>query len=363
MTILLTALATLAAVLLIAVSATLNYLFMASLARTPDEAIMMGSAAVAGDLIKASLPYFIVLAVRARRGLFVALAVPTFAFLTVVSLIAAVGFAADMRGGTAHGRDATNRTLAAAEARMSALDRQKATLGAARPTGQIDADLGQARLDSRWTSTKACTDVTLPASKTFCAKIHKLQGERATSQAAAELDTEQRSLAATITRLRASGAGQEAEPQVKVLALLTGLEMPVVRTALSLAGALFIELGSGLGLYLALHHGGPLRRAQTTMPITPVATVDTSVEAFAVACILPQRGGLLTPHALHAAYAAWCDSHDTTPSMRAAFESTFAAIAADVGIGRTKAGYIGIGLRAASLCNAQQSPRRLLGAA
>ena len=63
----LTAVAALAAVILMVVSAALNYRFMAGMGRTVDEALLFGAAAVAGDLLKACLPFFIALAWRARR--------------------------------------------------------------------------------------------------------------------------------------------------------------------------------------------------------------------------------------------------------------------------------------------------------
>ena len=91
-----------------AVSGAMNYLFMASLGKSPLEGQVLGAASAAADILKALLPFFI--AWSWRDGRIVAAASGLFAFMFFVgfSLISAIGFAADNRGLLVEGRESLN---------------------------------------------------------------------------------------------------------------------------------------------------------------------------------------------------------------------------------------------------------------
>jgi hypothetical protein len=232
--------------------------------------------------------------------------------------------------------------------------------------------VAQLKLDRRWGTTKDCADVTLAASRSFCVEVHRLLGEHAAAETAARLDAELRRLNVEIMNLRADGAGQEPEPQVKILSVLTGQDMSVVRAVLSVGMALFVEIGSGFGLYLALHHSLPTPSTATPPatiatprqpPQQPIArTIDHDIERFALARLMACRSGVVTASILFADYRAWCAGQQRPPLDAGLFDHLFAALATDVGIGRTRDGYVGIGLRTDLPSNTQISDRPMLGA-
>ncbi len=340
----LTALAVVAALVLMVVSAGLNYHFMASLARTPEEARIIGGAAVAGDALKCCLPFFLVLAWREGRYVFVAVGLPIFVLLSVLSFMAALGNAADMRGGTAHVRDTRSLALRAAE---EALDRLKATTPGVVPPrapAEIDAELSILRQDRRWSSSGECRQATVQASRSFCAEYFRVLAAHAAAIQAQDKSKEQARLTAEVIALRQQGAGEDAEPQVQILAGLSGRDRGHVRTALIVLSALFIELGSGLGLYLALHHssrrhiglGAPDKTLARVRSVDRQEPSDAQVvEHYAVARLVPARGRTLTVGQLYDDFVYWSREHRRQMVGLERFELLFGELANDLGIARS----------------------------
>lgn len=87
-----------AALVLCAVSAAMNYLFLSSLGKTPLEGQVLGAASASADVLKALLPFFIAWSWQARRLIAAVSGSLAFAFFAGFSLLSAIGFAADNRG-------------------------------------------------------------------------------------------------------------------------------------------------------------------------------------------------------------------------------------------------------------------------
>lgn len=340
----LTALAVIAALVLMVVSAGLNYQFMASLARTPDEARIIGAAAVAGDVLKCCLPFFLFLAWRERRFVFVAVGLPVFLLLSVLSFVAALGNAADMRGGTAHVRDTRSLALRAAEEALERLNATDPSPVPPRAPAEIEAELSILRQDRRWVSSQECRQATVEASRSFCAEYFRVLATHAARMEADRRSVEEARLKSEIVALRERGAGEDAEPQVQILSGLSGRDKGYVRTALIVLSALFIELGSGLGLYLALHHSTrrPVHHGAPDEARTPVRSVRRTkpseaqnVEHYAVARLVPARGRTMTVGQLYEDYAAWSRGHEQPVLSHRAFEHVFGELADDLGVARS----------------------------
>ena len=359
---LLTALCVIAAFVLMGVSASLNYGFMAGFGHTAEAAIMLGAAAVAGDILKASLPFFLVLAWRSRRLLFLVLGVPAWMLLSAVSLLAALGYAAEIRDQTAHARQSLNHKLAQAVAEAARLVDLQQSTHERRSPAVIEAELSALRQDARWATSVQCTDATARASRTFCARYFELGGALEAARERLQHERQLADVRREIMRMRSDGAGLISEPQVQVLAQMLGASAPRVRTALIVLAALFIEIGSGLGLYLALHHSAP--RALSTSPAIPsdhLAPMGLRapphlalMEAYWVARIVPAPGACLSLQVAWQDYAEWCAAAAMQPMSRAAFDAVFRALAADLRLPRTPAGVRGLALAAD-----QASPPRL----
>src|SRR5690606_10677056 len=129
---------------------------------------------------------------------------------------------------------------------------------------------------------------------------------------------------------------------------LSGGGQDAVRTALSVLTALFVELGSGLGLYLAFHHSAPAGwREPHRRPLEP-ADVDEAIaqiERYALMRLLRAPEAALSTAELAADYAAWCRERNEPAIPQTRFETGFARVAAHIGIRRGREGYLGIAHR------------------
>ena len=348
---LLVTLSVMAAFVLMAVSAYLNYGFMAAFGHTPHAAVILGAAAIAGDILKACLPFFLVLAWRARRLLFLVLGVPAWSLLSVVSLLAAFGYAAEVRDRHAHGRETQSVHLRHAIAEEARLMRLNEAASERRPPAEIEAAIAVLRQDARWTTSERCTDATARASRLFCARYHETNGALEAASARVEHEEKLTNVRREITRLRAAGAGLISEPQVQSLSQMLGGNASRVRTALIVLAALFIEIGSGLGLYLALHHSAPRAvAARAAIPcdrleaVTCIDETPALMEAYWVARIVPVPGACLSLEAAWHDYAAWCAAAAMPLLTRAAFDAAFRGLAADLRLARTSTGVRGLAL-------------------
>lgn len=366
MRILMMAVCVFAALLMIAVSTSMNFLFMQSLAQTDAEGYALGGASAASDIIKSCLPWFISLAVVAGRWVFAAVGSVVFVAFSLFSFASALGFAADVRGAMAGSREAASAELARLVRDEAALRDAATALGTQRPTSVIAADLAVMRQDKRFQTSAECANATVAASRSYCQRYFALTGEEAAALEGIRLGREIQAIEKQMTELRARGAGSESDPQVAILARLLHQERDAVKTSLVVGAALLVELGSGFGLWLALGHSDrPSRRRQEgadvsalhataalvlTEPAVPALPAPASraeavacdVKQFCVERLVPTDHGGLTFLALYRDYQNWARLRDTEAVDRAEFESDFLDIARLLQLERDGARFIGI---------------------
>jgi len=336
----------LAALVLLGVSAAMNYLFLSSLGKTPVEAHVLGAASAAADLLKAVLPFLIFWAWCAGR---LAVAGPgrlVWALFTVFSLLSATGFAAGNRETIRDTRSGTGELYKTLRSELTAAQAAREALPQHRPAAIVAAAIQAHKQHRRWASTKGCTDATVPQSRAYCRGYFALQAELAAAQRSAALAEKIAGLRKQLQALRAAGGAREPEPQVGLLARLFGLERDPVRLALILLIAGLVELGSGLGLYLSVSGWGRVRgNPQRPARETPLLTDRNSglsqssepigaVADFAWACLQPAPGHRLTENDLLKAYQKWCEAEGRGPLSQEAFAKAFWLLAADIGVER-----------------------------
>lgn len=356
-----------AALLMIAVSTSMNFLFMQSLAQTDAEGYALGGASAASDIIKSCLPWFISLAVVAGRWGFAAVGSIVFAAFSLFSFASALGFAADVRGALAGSREAASAELARLVRDEAALRERATALGATqRPASVIAADLAVMRQDKRFQTSAECANATVAASRTYCERYYTLKGEEATSLEAVRIGREIQAIEKQIAGLRTRGAGGESDPQVAILARLLHQERDAVKTSLVIGAALLVELGSGLGLWLALGHSDrPSRRgqeragvpalhataavslAEQAVPALPAPAsraeaVASDVKQFCLERLVPTDHGGLTFLALYRDYQNWARLRDAEVVDRAVFETDFLEIASLLQLERDGNRFVGV---------------------
>lgn len=340
-----------AALVMCAVSGAMNYLFLASLGKTPLEGQVLGVASAAADVLKALLPFFIAWSWQGGRMVAAVSGTIAFVFFAGFSLLSAIGFAADNRGVLVDGREVLNaayermqRDVAQAEAKRSALPNH-------RPASLVAEVIGSHQQNGRWVSTKTCSNATEAESVSYCEQYFSLRGELAAAQEATRLSGEIDKLQSQGLALRSQGAGYETDPQVALLSRIFGQDRESVRLALIIAVAVLVELGASLGLFLASGHGGG-SRAQADTVVSPVQP-DTeaasarpvgSVEDFCLEALAPSKSGTMSAQELWEAYEGWARLGTFQPLDAREFAITFEAIAKAIDLSRAANGYRGIAL-------------------
>jgi len=340
-----------AALVMCAVSGAMNYLFLASLGKTPVEGQVLGAASAAADVLKALLPFFIAWAWRGQRRVAAVCGAVLFILFACFSLLSAIGFAADNRGVMTLGRAAIDQTFARLQSERDGLQSQLSALPPHRPQGVVAEELRAAEQNRLWARSKSCTEATEPASRAFCTGYFQLRAELAAAEAAQSLRAKANALQSEMEALQAQGAGQERDPQVAILAKLFSLSQDHVQLMLIIAVALLVELGSSLGLYLASGHGAaklsvPEPKAPRPLPPpAPEPRMIGDVEDFVLESLVPMPGAKLSIPELQEAYAGWCDRKGFEPLPAETFTQQFVALAKAVGLPSGKSGYNGIGHR------------------
>lgn len=341
-----------AALLLCTVSAAMNYLFLASLGKTPLEGQVLGAASAAADLLKALLPFFIAWSWQARRFVTAASGSAAFVFFAGFSLLSALGFAAETRVTLVQSREEANAAYADMLRDLNEMAEKRRALPVHRPAGVVSEDIARHQQDRRWGATKTCTEATQTESRAYCAAYFTLRSELAASEEAQTLTAQIARLQSQAEALRAAGAGQESDPQVALLSRIIGSEREPVRLSLTVLIAILVEIGASLGLFLASGHGTakqitvsePEKPGQLPLPEAAPRMVG-DIEDFVLEALVPMKGASMSMAELQAAYSGWCAASDLEPLPAQTFAKQFAALAKAVGVPSGKTGYSGIGLQ------------------
>lgn len=245
-----------AAGVLLAVSAAMNYRFGFSLGKTEMDGQIYGLASAAADCFKALAPFFFFAAVRNKMWSQAMAAAVVWFVVTAYSMTSAVGHAALNRLDTTGQRavEAANYKDLRADAKRA--QEQLAWIPQHRPATTVEADIAAQKTQRMWTWTSGCTaaSTTTTAQRTFCSNLHKLEAERASALEAAKLEARIADLNAKLGNSHGGTVMAEADPQASVLSKLLGINIDTIQIGLTLFVALLIEIGSGFGMYVAFAH-------------------------------------------------------------------------------------------------------------
>ncbi len=394
---LLGALGVLAAGVLLAVSAAMNWRFGYQLGKTELDGFIYGSASAAADCMKALVPFFFFAAVRNRMWSQAIASAVVGLVVTLYSLTSALGHAALNR------LDTTGQRAMAAESYKDLradLDRAKEQLSWVpqhRPEAAVTSEIANVKNQKAWGWTNGCTDVTNKQARSFCEQYNGLQAELASAQQGGVLEARIAEVEGKLGKLNGVAATAEADPQAAVLAKLAGIVMPGVdvedvQTAMTIFIALLLEVGSSFGMYIAFSQW---RLYDVAAPVAPkMATVQSQSTAAAAVAVVPavqpapvqiakprsgandnnavvaqpapqrlvapetdverfyrenvetQDGSSLTATALYEEYCAWCEQQSKEPLALPTFGREFG----DLGVQKAKVAgrvrYIGIALKA-----------------
>ena len=261
-------------------SAVMNYHYMAG-EGSGTQGQILGAVSVVLDLGKAVLPVLIASAwavgARWRAGLGSAFLV----LLVLFGLASALGFGEANKGSRVATREGATAILASVDVEIAALEAKRNGLQPHRSLPEAEAVLkaawlapvveGQRTRGTLAAVSKQCTFVSAVTAE-LCREVQTIAVEVAAAGEGARIDARLAELRLEQRRLRALGAGQEADPQASVIRRLVGRLLPdpdlaTIRAAVVGVLAVLIEGMSAFGLYLAGVHqrSGP---ADSATPAT-----------------------------------------------------------------------------------------------
>jgi hypothetical protein len=241
-----------AAIVLLAVSATMNWRFGYSLGRTEADGLVYAWASAAADCLKALVPFFFFGALRERMWSQAAASFVVGVVVTAYSLTSALGHAALNRNDTSGHRLAEAQGYKALRDDLKRAQDELGWIPPRRPMTTIKAELDGLKAQRLWTATEACKTGDSKAARDFCQKIHTLNGELGAAEQAGVLEAKIAVIQTKLERFRDGASVGEGDPQAAVLSKLLGLDMEKVQTALTIFVAILLEVGSGMGLYMAM---------------------------------------------------------------------------------------------------------------
>lgn len=388
----------LAAAVLLAVSAAMNWRFGYSLGKTEMDGIIYGSASAAADCFKALVPFFFFAAIRNRMWSQAAAAAVVWVVVLAYSLTSALGHAALNRLDTAGQRAAHAQSYQDLRADLKRAEEQLGWIPQHRPAQAVQAEIESLKMQPAWRWSRECTDIKGAQTRGHCTKFQGLTSELASAEQAEVLGKRIDDVKAKIANANGNGTNgtalmSEADPQAAVLSKLVSfvgagsIKVEDMQTALTIFIAMLLEVGSGFGMYVAfstwrLHEReassapilepavatvvapAPVRVAQRVAPAqAPVAIAndnkdepvrklvapESDVERFYKDRIETTDGSSLTATTLYEDYITWCEELDREPLALPTFGREFG----ELGIQKAKiAGrvrYIGVALKSGSV--------------
>ncbi|MEZ5842616.1 MAG: hypothetical protein R3D27_02635 [Hyphomicrobiaceae bacterium] len=366
----------LAAGVLLAVSAAMNWRFGYQLGKTEFDGLIYGSASAAADCMKALVPFFFFAAWRNRVWSQAIASALVWVVVTAYSLTSALGHAALNRADTTGQRAVEAQSHKDLRSDLDRLKSQRGWVPQHRPLATVQAELDGVAHQRYWSWSNGCTQIKGAQSRAFCDKYTALKSEKGAAEEGLRLD-------ALIAGVQAKLGKHEgvvhasADPQAAVLAALAGIILPGVKvehvqTALTVFIALLLEIGSGLGMYIAFSqwriHDRVAPRAPAMASVqtyaapplpaieapaeavvaTPAVAVpvavakprigandnksapariagppESDVERFRNERIETQEGSTVTVSELYEDYCTWCDEQQKEPLALPTFSREF----------------------------------------
>jgi hypothetical protein len=207
----------LAAFGLAVIGLTVNTRFAASFGQTAEAALLLASLGLAIDLLAIVLPSAAAQLWRDRHRVAGIAAWSIWLIALMMTLLAAMGFAATNIGDGVAGRGKVASETTGLAADVARLRTERAAVTELRSVATIEAEIQRAQPSAAavWRQTAGCSDITLAASGAACAEILKLRQALGAAQRRDTTDAELRNAEARLAALPAITTG---DPQATMAA-------------------------------------------------------------------------------------------------------------------------------------------------
>lgn len=328
----------LAAGVLLAVSAAMNWRFGLSLGKTELDGQIYGAASAAADCLKALIPFFLFAAIRNRMWSQAAASAVVWVVVTTYSLTSAFGHAALNRLDTAGQRKFAAQTYKDLRADLQRAQEQLSWVPQHRPAATVQSEMEAAKNDRAWKWTDGCTKTKGKYQRDYCDKYHALAAEYGSAEQRMALEAR---IAETQAKIASAGGGSvmaEADPQAAVLAKIAGIDVDTVQMALTAFIAILLEIGSGFGMYIAF---STWRIDQRLAPAAPkMVRIRETAQVKASAAVMPERAveAIAAPRAEEIRSIETSDEYSELDTAAAAVAEVAAVAAAPVAIEPPRSG-------------------------
>ena len=324
------AVARLAVLACVAASAVFAWRFGWTRGATEPDRWIYGGGAVALDLLKATAPLLAVHAWHAGKVPQAIAAWFAFAWLTAFSLMCASGLTATQLAArfADHAVASTDQSN-----RQTTLDR----LRKQRDVLHFTETSAEAVAAAEASVTSAAEQVAAERSRGVCrdrcldrerderaarAALVKAQENRAITVKAADLDARITAAESALTEVDVKAAAMLVDPQAASMAKAIGADQEPVALVLHVILAISIEIGSGLGVWLAFGHSrmAELETVDAPPTIEPIWSTLPSIEQptdgvrrFIHEMVRQVEGSRIAAAELYARYESWCDANGMEP--------------------------------------------------
>lgn len=269
-----------ASLVLLCASGLMNWRFGCSLGRSPLDCQVYGWASASGDLLLATAPFFFFAALSNREVVRTLAALIVWLMCLSFAAASAIGHAAANRLDSTGVREvaATSYADTRAELEQARKDRGFVPDIGGRNEAGIRAEIERHKVSVLWTRSNECTEINGKQERGYCATYQQLQADLGNAMQAAKLDER---ISMLTTRSDQLGSGStavksEADPQAKIIAFLSGMNLKTVQGWLAALVAAMILSCAGLGPYVSLAILAPRRRiyVPVEMPQGKTTTID-----------------------------------------------------------------------------------------
>lgn len=237
-----------AALVLLAVSITCNVTFARTFGTSSLERNTLGAMAVASDVIKGTAAMIVIWLVHRRLFVPAAFAGTLGAIALVFSVAASIGFLATER---VRAYDEAKRQVdmtVEAKADIADLKKRAQWVPDHRPLAVLKAEQDARQQDSRFKATDGCRDVRGDRLEIWCRSYREIAVQIASAEEAARLEE-----SVTARREYVAKEGRSVgDAQIAVMAGALGVDEKTMLILLVGLGVLLIELGSTMGLTVAM---------------------------------------------------------------------------------------------------------------
>ncbi|MBK9077751.1 MAG: hypothetical protein WBP38_09935 [Hyphomicrobium sp.] len=276
----------LAAGVLLAVSAAMNWRFGFSLGRTELDGQIYGAASAAADCLKALIPFFFFAAIRNKIWSQAAASALVWVVVTAYSMTSALGHAALNRFDTTGQRAQVAQSYQDLRTELKKAEEESSWIPQHRPFATVQSAIEAHKSQRAWKWSNGCKDASSKSEQKYCQEFHALNAELASASGAETAEQRIAEIRSKLAGMEGTTAMSEADPQARVLtdlatAFYPGVTIENVQMALTIFVALLLEIGSGFGMYVAFSQW---RLYDVKAPAAPqMVAADDNTAAAAVA--------------------------------------------------------------------------------